>query len=1150
MTAIVINVAGDYDGRDIEKARKALAGLGAEANNSAFATFGAKMQKIGDSTAAFGKKMTTHVSLPLAAIGVAGTMLAADFETTMNTMQVNAQATSAQMESLSALALKMGADTAFSAGEAADAMLELSKGGLSVAEIQGGALASTMNLAATEGMALADAATIVVQSMNTFGLSANKTAGIVDILAAGSVASTAGVQDLADGMKYVGSTAATMHVPIQDAVTALAAMNNAGIDSTTAGTSLNRMFLGLAGTTKKGAATIKEYGLSFYDANGQLKPMIDIVGQLQDKFGGLTDQKRTQALKDLFGVEGMRAANTLIEQGASGYGKLAEAVNKQGIAQELADARMSGTAGALEAMKGSVETAGIAIGQALAPSVNTAAQKIAELTNKFTALSPKTQQTIVGVGALVAALGPVVFVTGKVISGLGSTVKGIGQVAGATKMAVGGLQNLYTGMTNAQAGASAFATPMMKLGGAVRTGASAIAGFTTNLVSNAAAMGRATAAAIAQTASTVAAKVAAIAGAVATGIATAAQWLWNVALTANPIGLVVVAIAAFVAALVIAWNKSETFRNVIIGAWNAIKSVTIAVFDAVKNAIETAFNWIKQHWPLLLGILGGPIGIAAALIIKYWDQIKGAAVTVFNAVKGAIMVGVNAVIDFARKTGEFIGKVIQFYLDLPGKILGVLKGAATWLVDVGKDMIQGLLDGAGSLLSKIGEFFLDKLPGWIVWPFKKALGIASPSKVFYGFGVNIGEGLVNGAKVHGSKVQAAGKGLADAMKKGTKNALQGAIDNATSVKGGMEDRLGKLRDFFTRARDIVSNAFAGLKDRAQSQIDDLAGRLESLSSDAKSYAESIRSAFAVAFAPPTDGKSALSQFRQSIQDAYKFAGTIKNLRDMGLNETSLQNILKAGAEQGQAIADSLLAEGPGAINEVNSLVSALNNQVAAVAQTLTDDQFAGRIATANAALQQAQESYNAIAAREAAQLAQLDALASSFGINTDAMTAILDGGQARIEALLNNEDTATTTLADAVSTVTTGLLETAASMAAKAKLLGQQIAGLETRIQAAQSKLGSLSGPDGKRAQGGPVYASRTFLVGERGPELFTPRMSGAIVNNRDLRSMGGGGSQIVIEKGALQLSISGREDAQQVESLVQQQFDALVAELARELNR
>ncbi len=116
----------------------------------------------------------------------------------------------------------------------------------------------------------------------------------------------------------------------------------------------------------------------------------------------------------------MRAANTLISLGTEEYGKLTEAVNKQGIAQDLANARQAGTKGALEQLKGSVDTAAIAIGQALAPTVEKMAGFLQGLVDKFSALSPQTQNMIVTVLGIVAAVGPLLVILGMAIGALGN----------------------------------------------------------------------------------------------------------------------------------------------------------------------------------------------------------------------------------------------------------------------------------------------------------------------------------------------------------------------------------------------------------------------------------------------------------------------------------------------------------------------------------------------------------------------------------------------------------------------------------------------------------------------------------------------------------------------------------------------------------
>lgn len=393
---------------------------------------GTKIKRVADNIGAFGRSMTMSVTMPLAAAGAVAVKTFADFEQTMNMVRVNTGATGREFAQLSDLALKMGADTVFSANESAQAMLELSKGGLKPADIEAGALAATMNLAATEGLALDQAATIVVRTMKTFNLNGKESVQVVDALAASSLASTADVEGIADAFKYVGSTAAQMKVPLVDVATGIAMVTDAGIDGTTAGTSYNRFLLGLAGTTKKGSKVIEEYGLQFFDANGRMRPTIEIVGELQRAFGGLNDQQRATALKDLFGVEGMRTANVLITQGIDGYQNYRSEVEQTGAAAMMADARMSGLKGALEQMAGSTETAAILIGEDLAPAVRFAADAIGDLADTYAAMPDSAQKTVLTLAEIAAVVGPTVWVFSSLAGAVGSTTSALGWVVGAS----------------------------------------------------------------------------------------------------------------------------------------------------------------------------------------------------------------------------------------------------------------------------------------------------------------------------------------------------------------------------------------------------------------------------------------------------------------------------------------------------------------------------------------------------------------------------------------------------------------------------------------------------------------------------------------------------------------------------------------------
>lgn len=132
--------------------------------------------------------------------------------------------------------------------------------------------------------------------------------------------------------------------------------------------------------------------------------------------------------------------------------------------------------------------------------------------------------------------------------------------------------------------------------------------------------------------------VAQTAAAAAAKAVAAAQWLLNAAMSANPIGLVVIAIVALIAIFVLAWKNSATFRAVVTGALNGILAVASAVakwftgkfapwisgvFQTVTNAISGALGWVRKNWPLILAILTGPIGLAVLAISKNWDSIVG-----------------------------------------------------------------------------------------------------------------------------------------------------------------------------------------------------------------------------------------------------------------------------------------------------------------------------------------------------------------------------------------------------------------------------------------------------------------------------------------------------------------------------------------------
>lgn len=292
------------------------------------------------------------------------------FSTTMRTLQASTDASALQMKRLNEAAVKLGADTAFSAGQAADAMLELGKSGFKTADILK-SVPQVMNLAATEGIELSQAAGLVTSSLAQFGLKAADSAQVVNALAGAATASRSSVAGLGESMKLVGSAGRSVGLSVQETAAALAALSQAGLDGSVAGTSLAAVFNHLVPQTKAAADSMKALKLDFTDAQGNFDDVATIAGKLSRAFGGMSQESRKIEIGKIFGRDAstIAAVNALIASGAKGLRGFTAAASDTAAAQKLATARMSGTEGALERLSGAVETAKLRLGQELAPAI-------------------------------------------------------------------------------------------------------------------------------------------------------------------------------------------------------------------------------------------------------------------------------------------------------------------------------------------------------------------------------------------------------------------------------------------------------------------------------------------------------------------------------------------------------------------------------------------------------------------------------------------------------------------------------------------------------------------------------------------------------------------------------------------------------------
>lgn len=403
--------------------------------------FGNKVKGVGQSL--------LPVTGALTGVGAASTVMANNFNDAMSQAAGALDKPMSEMEDLRQLAIQTGQDTVFSATDAGNAITELAKGGLTEADIKAGALKTTMDLAASSGMDLGEAANVVVQAMGAFGLSANESAEAANALAGAAAASSTDVEPLTQALAQCSAGAKNAGWSIQETTAVLARFADAGIEGSDAGTSLKTMLQRLAAPTDSAATMIEQLGIQTRDSSGTLLGASEIAEELQDKLGGLDSASRDAALSTIFGSDAMRAATVMMNSGTEGLQKYIDAANDQEAAQRLANSQMSDGSRAIEELKGSLETAAIQIGDTLAPIVQKVAELITALVNKFSALPEGVQQVIVVVGILVAALGPLLMVIGQIslgISAVAGTLSKLSGNGGVVTNLIGGIKTAVTGL--------------------------------------------------------------------------------------------------------------------------------------------------------------------------------------------------------------------------------------------------------------------------------------------------------------------------------------------------------------------------------------------------------------------------------------------------------------------------------------------------------------------------------------------------------------------------------------------------------------------------------------------------------------------------------------------------------------------------------
>jgi TP901 family phage tail tape measure protein len=328
----------------------------------------------------------TGFGVGLLGAGAAAVKFSMDFEKQMSAVKAATHGSAAEMDQLRRAALEAGADTQFSATQAAKGVEELSKAGVKTADILGGGLKGALDLAAAGELDVGEAAETAASALTQFKLKGSDVPHVADLLAAAAGKAQGTVHDMSQALNQAGLVAAGTGLTIEDTTGTLAAFASAGLTGSDAGTSFKTMLQMLQAPSGKTKELMDELGISAYDTSGQFIGITALAGQLKSQLGSLTPELRANAMAQIFGADAVRASTILYEQGAEGIQTWINKTDDAGYAAETAAIKTDNLAGDLERLKGSLETLAIQSGgganeglRVLAKSANSVVDQFGQL---------------------------------------------------------------------------------------------------------------------------------------------------------------------------------------------------------------------------------------------------------------------------------------------------------------------------------------------------------------------------------------------------------------------------------------------------------------------------------------------------------------------------------------------------------------------------------------------------------------------------------------------------------------------------------------------------------------------------------------------------------------------------------------------------
>lgn len=865
--------------REIVETEQDLKNLETQANQSAtavqkIAATGEKLKTVGDNISSAGQKLLP-VTAGVTALGTASVTTAANFESSMSQVQatmgitkdamstVNGQSVNT-MDTLSKLAKKMGAETAFSASECAEALNYLALAGYDTQQMCD-TLPTVLNLAAAGDIALADASDMVTDAMSALGMGVDEAETMVDQMAKTASTTNTSVAQLGEGILTIGATAKSIKGGTAELNTALGILANNGIKGAEGGTHLRNIILSLQNPTDKAAAQMEALGLSIYDSEGNMRSMNDILGDLNKSMDGMTSAEKSNIISTIFNKTDLSSVNALLANTGETWDSLQKSITDSGgAAQQMADTQLDNLQGQITILKSALEGLAISFGELLMPAIKQIVGWVQKFVDWLNGMNDGTKKVIMTVALLAAALGPVLIVIGKVISAVGTIM-----------------------------------TVVPKIAGVINTVKGAFAALNTTML-------------------------------------------------ANPITLIIAAIAALVAAFIYLWNNCDGFRQFWIDLWENVKQTAVTVWNAIKEffaqvweAIKTIFSTVVEviktlvttYFNLYKTIIQTVFNTVKTVITTIWEAIKGVFTTVFNVIKTLVTTYFNIYKTIIQTVLTIIQTVIT-------TVWNMIKTVITTVLNTIKTIFSTVWNAIKTIISAV----VGAIKGLITGDFTAVKN--SITTIMNTIKSTIST-IWNTIKSTISTVLGAIKGAVTSVFSGIVNAVKSAMGNVLSaVKSGFSNVknhiTGLASQAFTWGRDLVMGIVNGIR----SCIGAVADAASSVASKIRSFLH-----FSVPDEGPlTDYESWMPDFMDGLAKGIeKSRGMIqKAVKDVSADMIISPDV-KTGADLSVAGNDRNSTEQSGAVHNISGPLIQIqemsvrnDNDIRKISQELNAMMCAGR----------------------------------------------------------------------------------------------------------------------------------------------------------------------------------------------------------------